>query len=127
MSVKNILSYPIATNQSLTTTFTTKPTVINWLDNISYQITITTTNSIGTFTLQASTDYEINQPGTGVLNAGTWSDLTLGGGAPFANAANDDIIIDLNQVPFRAIRIKYTASTPGTGTCTILFMGKRLG
>lgn len=127
MARKNTLRYRVATAQSLTTSFTTSATLIKYLDNCSYQINITTSNSIGTFTVQGSNDYNVDEPDNVISNAGNWIDLTLGGGTPFANAANDNIIIDLNQLPFNAIRIHYTAATPGTGTCEIWMNCKQVG
>ncbi len=126
MARKNTLVYTIATAQSLAANFTTVATIVEYLDNISYQIDITTSNSVGTFTVQASNDYEVNTAGA-VVNEGTWIDLELGGGTPFANAANDNILISLNQVPFVAIRLEYTSSVAGTGTCAITLTAKQLG
>lgn len=125
---KNTLPYVIEAAKSLTTSFTTTPTVINYLDNIAYQIIITTSNSIGTFAIQASLDYRpAAAPEFPVANSGTWTDLTLGGGTPYANAANDTIAISMNQVPFSALRVSYTAGTPGTGTCKIMLFAKAIG
>lgn len=122
---KNTLVHQIATNQSLSSDFTTSPTVIRYLDNCSYQILITTTDSIGTFSIQGSNNYQENLGA--VSSNGNWVDLTLGGGTPFVNAADDDIMIDLNQLPFNAIRIAYTSGTAGTGTCNIYLACKAVG
>jgi hypothetical protein len=122
---KNTLVYPVALNQSLSSTFTTSPTIIRYLDNCSYQIVITTTDSIGTFAVQGSNNYQENLGS--IPSNSDWVDLTLGGGTPFVNAANDDIIIDLNQLPFNAIRLSYTSGTAGTGTCNIYLVCKELG
>lgn len=59
--------------------------------------------------------------------AGHWIDLTLGGGTPTIAAASDDIIIDLNQLPFSAIRLSYTSTVAGTGTAQIVAMSKAVG
>lgn len=127
MSRKNTLQSEILQNQSLSADFISPVTVITYLDNISYQINITTTDSIGNFTVQGSNDYEIYTPTNEVQNAGSWVDLPLGGGIPNANAANDQIIIDMNQVPFKALRISYDSLTAGTGTCDIWILGKQIG
>ncbi len=97
-------------------------------DNVSYQINITTSNSIGTFAVQGSDDYQprtAQQPG----NTGNWVTLPLGGAtaAPTAAAANDSILINLNQVPFNALRVTYTVGTAGTGTCDIWETQKQVG
>lgn len=123
---KDFNIYTLVSNQSLSSSFTTAPTITTTTDNVSYQINVNTTDSIGTFTVQASDDY-LAAPGGSVLNAGEWVNLTLGGGVPFANAANDVISISLNQVPFVALRLVYTSTTAGTGTCSITVVSKQLG
>lgn len=124
---KNTNRYKLESSKSLAASFTTTPTMITFMDNCSYQINITTSNSTGTFTVQGSDDYQaassVQQPVTG-----SWIDLPLGGdtAAPIANAANDNIIINMNQLPFNAIRIIYTSTIAGTGTCDIWIVEKQL-
>lgn len=125
MARKNTLTYEVASSQSLSASFTTPATVIQYLDNCSYQINITTTNSVGSFSIQGSNDYSVNE--NNIINPGNWIDLSLGGGTPSANAADDNIIISLNQLPFSAIRIAYTSSVAGTGTCDIFMTCKQVG
>jgi hypothetical protein len=123
---KNILlPVTIASAQSLSSSFTSTPTTISYTDNIAYQINVTTSNSIGTFKVQGSLDYRPNDPMTAPGVNGNWADLTLSSN-PTVNAANDTILINLNQVPYNAVRISYTASTPGTGTCSIIIEAKGL-
>jgi hypothetical protein len=125
---KNVLKpIPIATAQPLASSFNSAATMIPYLDNCAYQINVTTTNSTGTFSVQGSLDFNqatFDQLGT----AGNWADLTLGGitPAPVAAGVNDTIIINLNQVPFNALRISYTSSVAGTGHADIIFMSKML-
>ena len=128
MSRKNTVVAQIAVNQSLASSFTTIPTIVRYLDNCSYQINIATTDSTGTFSLQASNDYFVEESSCNApVNAGNWIDLTLSGGTPTVAATNDNIIINLNQLPFYAIRLKYTPSTTGTGTCSIYTVDKSIG
>ncbi len=124
---KNVLlpKIPIASSQSLAASFNTTPTMVPYLDNCSFQINVTTTNSTGTFSVQGSLDYQqstFNQLGV----TGHWVDLSLGGGVPTVAAANDSIIINLNQIPFNALRLAYTAGTAGTGHADIYFMSKEI-
>lgn len=126
MSRKNFLSHTLVESQSLSSSFQTDPTVVKHLDNLSYQIIITTTDSVGTFSVQCSNDYDVQEPSSRVLNPGTWTDLTLSG-VPAVAAANDSILISLNQVPFKAIRLAYTPSVAGTGTAKIVIMDKMIG
>lgn len=129
MARKNVLDTEIILGKSLATSFISPVTAVTYLDNISYQINITTTNSIGTFKVQASNDYEIVAPNETVVNPGNWVDLTLSGSVanPVANAANDQIIINLHQLPFNAVRLVYTSGTAGTGTCNIYMTSKQVG
>lgn len=131
MARKNTLQYQLLTTQSLSANFTSPVTSITYLDNLSYQINVTTTNSTGTFTIQGSTDYEISLPTSTVINPGNWCDLplasTAGVASPTVAAANDVIIVDMNQLPFVAIRIKYTSGTAGTGTVDIWISAKQIG
>lgn len=126
MARKNVLlPQLIATGQSLAASFTSVPTVINFDDNIAYQIDVNTTNSVGTFAVQASLDYVPASPTQNAV-AGHWINLTLSG-SPSVASTNDDIIIDLNQLPYSAVRIAYTSTVAGTGTCEIRIMAKQVG
>jgi hypothetical protein len=128
MSRKNTLVYPVLTNQSLSASFISPVTFVQYMDNCSYQINITTTNSMGSFAVQCSNDYAINDgAGNVVTNVGNWFALTLAGGTPSANAANDTIGINLNQLPFKAMRLVYTSTTAGTGTCSVYVVDKMIG
>jgi hypothetical protein len=123
---KNTLQEQIASAQSLATNFISAPTIVSYMDNCSYQINVTTSDSTGTFSVQTSNDYQPATPDIAGV-AGNWADLSLGGGSPAAAAANDTIIINLNQLPFKATRITYTAGTAGTGHCDIFLFNKQIG
>lgn len=129
MARKNVVAKKIKTAQSLAASFTTEPTVIQFLDNASYQINITTSDSTGAFSVEASLDYEPAgsvDPMSTTPNSGNWVTLNLTM-SPEADAANDSILIDLNQLPYKAIRLKYTADTAGTGVCDVYVMARQLG
>ncbi len=54
MSRKNVFNYQILPNlTSLSAGFVSNPTVVRNLDNVAYQINVTTTDSIGSFTVEA--------------------------------------------------------------------------
>lgn len=127
MARKNSFSFKVASAQSMATSFVTPATVIRNLDNDAYQINITTTNSVGTFSVEASLDYTIDETTGHVSNAGNWVTLNLAGGSPSAAAANDSILIDLNQLSFEAIRLRYTSSVAGTGVCDVYVFCRQLG
>lgn len=130
MARKDILKNPMKINavgviaHSLATSFTTDPVVIDYTDNVAIQFNIFTTNSVGSFTVEVSNDYIIQN--NNVVNPGHWLTLTLSG-TPSVSSANDEIGISLNQLPYSAIRVTYTSVTPGTGTCDIYFESKQVG
>ena len=105
---------PVALNTatSLSSAFTTPVTTATFQDNISYQITITSSDSTGTFNLQASND--------GL----TWINT---GNTILAQAANDTGLIQINQWPNNFMRLSYTPTIAGTGTCSIVIFGKTVG
>lgn len=113
-----------ASSQSMAASFNSLPTMIKYLDNISYQINITTSNSTGTFSIQGSNDFQAAD-GLSTAATGNWVTLTLSG-TPTAAAANDNIMITMNQLPFRAIRLVYTSTIAGTGTCDCYIAAKQL-
>lgn len=130
MARKNTLIYQVVTDQPLDTNFETVPTSVEYLDNCSYQIDITTTDSEGAFTLEGSNNYAINQVTGVVANLGTWVPIDLGssdGTQPSVEAANDQIMIHMNQLPFLFIRLKYVGTTPGTGTVAIVLNCRQVG
>lgn len=127
MSRKNsLVTQLLPINQSLSASFTSAPTVIRELDNCSYQINISTVDSTGTFNIQSSDDYHVSEPGNVVTNPGTWVNLPLSN-AIVAAGANDTILVSLNQLPFYAVRVSYTSTIAGTGTCNIFITDKMLG
>lgn len=127
MARKDVLTpYRIATAQSLATSFTTSPTTVTYTDNCGYQINVTTSNSTGTFFVQGSLDYAVDPTTNVVKNAGSWTDLVLSG-TPTVAAANDTILLDLNQLPYNAIRLRYASTVAGTGTADIYIMTKQVG
>lgn len=125
MSRKNVLEpIVLASNQSLATSFNSAPTVVKYLDNISYQINVVTTNSEGTFAVEVSNDYVPSNSGV-TPDTGNWSPLVLTG-TPTVAAANNTLVINMNQLPFAAIRLAYTSTVAGTGTCEIILTGKMI-
>jgi hypothetical protein len=127
MSRKDTLLYNVLpAGTSLSASFKSPATVIRYTDNVSYQIAVTTTDSAGTFSVQVSDDYAVSPDNSSITNAGTWDTLTLSG-VPTVSSASDIITISLNQLPFFAIRLVYTSTTAGTGTCQAYITSKQLG
>jgi hypothetical protein len=125
MARKDTLVTQLLTSQSMAASFTSPVSVVRNLDNCSYQINFTTSDAVGSFVVEASDDYQLNQPGAQVVNAGNWIALDIGG-TPTAASANDQILIDLNQLPFNAIRFRYVR-TSGTGTLNAFISCKQAG
>lgn len=113
MARKNVLDpVDIATNQSLAASFNSASTAVPFQDNLAYQIVVNTTNSTGDFVLQGS------------LDNSNWADLLACGSVA---AANDVILVNANQIPFKYVRLKYTSTVAGTGTCSIKLMARTVG
>lgn len=128
MASKTNIVYKLLKNQSLSASFTSPATVVRTYDNFSYQINVTTTDSEGTFQVQVSNDYYVNEANGNVIeNPGNWIPLTLAGGTPSVVAADTNIAIDLNQLGFYAVRIAYISTVAGTGTANVYVTGKRIG
>lgn len=125
MARKNVLIYKLATDQPLGGDFISPPTLVKYLDNCAYQINATTDDAVGTFAVEASLDYAIDETTNLVTNTGTWVPLDLGG-TPALVGATDQILINLNQLPFNAIRVRYS-STSGDGVADIYIMARQIG
>ena len=127
MSRKNILAPTVVeSSHSLSASFNSTPTVINWMDNCAYQINVTTSDSVGAFTVQGSLDYVPATSNTNLV-AGNWATLSLGGDSLSVSSADDTMLINLNQLPFNAIRVHYQSSVAGTGHAQIIVMLKQVG
>lgn len=129
MARKNILIHPVLTAQSLATAFTSPVTTITYTDNVSYQLNITTVDSTGAFAVEASNDYVADPQVQGKQNPGNWVALPLSGtlSSPAAQGASESILIDMKQLPFVAVRVRYTPTVAGTGTVDIGIVTKEIG
>jgi len=128
MARKDIVDAIIDAAADLSADYTSPVTLVKYLDNISYQIDVTANSSQGTFAVQGSNDYSPGGPGMeNQANAGHWIDLVLSGGTPTVAGSDTDILIDLNQLPYKAIRLNYTSSVAGSGVAVIRLFAKQLG
>lgn len=122
MSRKNVLyPYKMMDEVSLGASITGSPIRIEFLDNIAMQIIATNSNAVGTFSVEGSLDCKFSEGGV-VVNSGTWTAITLSP-VPTLASANATILLDLNQLSFPYIRLKYTRVS-GTGTVTAYISGK---
>jgi hypothetical protein len=124
-SRKNVLApFDIISAGAMTGTSVLTSTVTNiqFLDNICIALNWTGT-PVGTFAVEGSLDHEQDMHGN-VTVAGNWVALTLPS-SPVASGAAGSILIDMNQLSFPYIRVKYTNSS-STGTLTATIGGKQL-
>jgi hypothetical protein len=97
---------------SSTTVYTSASTDINQAHNIGLDIRFTGT-MVGTLTVNCSNDNVVFTP------------LTFSPALSQPNGSNLNMLIDLNQVPYRYIQVQYTNAS-GSGTLTSLLTSKDL-
>ena len=99
---------------------TSTPTIITNLSMVSYQVTWSGSTPVGNVIVEASNDYTVDASGK-VLNTGTWNEVTGATAAISGNTGKG--MINLNQMPAFAIRLKYVF-TSGTGTLNATVVAK---
>ena len=103
------------TAQSMTSTFHSSPVHIMLGDNVGLQFQWTGTPT-GTFTIEASMDYQENPSAPGdVTNTGNWTTITVSPSITQPTGSTGLVLCNLNQLPFPWIRLTYTAGS-STGT-----------
>jgi hypothetical protein len=100
---------------------TSKPSIIDNLSMISYDISWTGTAPVGTMTVQVSNTYKQNPDGS-VRNPGNWTTLTLSAPTPVSVSPNSGFI-DVDASGAYAIRLMYNR-TSGTGTMVAVVSAK---
>ena len=114
MSRKNVAQpYQIINSQSLLAPFTSVDTTITWLDNVGITLDVVTTDVIGEFFVQ------------GTIDGVTWFDLDVQPTLTVAGA-NTKMILDLNQLPFHKVRIRFEFTSGTSGTVDAWIMSKML-
>ena len=109
MGRKSVLKpYAVVTNGDMSSDVTSSVTDVTPIESVSYQIVYTGTPT-GTFTVEGSHD-EV-----------TWEALVLSADILAAGSA-DNHLINLTDLGFPKIRLKYTASS-GTGTLNATIAG----
>jgi hypothetical protein len=109
---------------------TSSVTNIEFLDNIGVQLNFSGGGS-GTFQAQVSSDYEVADGGTRVINPGQWVPITLNylsagsiiTSTNIPTSAGSPIYLDLNQLSAPNIRIVYTRIA-GSGTLNAIITAK---
>lgn len=114
--------FPVITNGNMSADIFSKPTIIQKLSMLSYQITWANgTAPVGMMTVQVSNNFSLNADGS-VRNAGTWDDLVLSAATPVSGASGDGFI-DITASGAYAMRLHY-ARTSGTGTMQAIVTAK---
>lgn len=96
---------------SMAASITGPTTEIDIMDNLCYIVKWTSSDAVGTFSVEGSID------GT------TYVPLTFDPGLEAPASNNGAILININQAPFPKIRFVYTR-TSGTGTLDVRLSGK---
>jgi len=110
---KNVLfPFHLTVNASMSTSVTSDPINVQWLDNIYFTVNFTGTPT-GTFAVQGSGDGGIN-----------WQDVRLLTN-PVAAGTADTVGIEINQAPMPLLRVVYTRIS-GTGNMNIFVTAKEL-
>ncbi len=123
MSKKVLTRYQSMTNGNMAGSLTSEVTNIQFLDNVSIQINMSSADAAGAVHVQGSVDHLEDANGN-VSNAGTFITIpslstTLVAGAP------DNILIDVNQASYPYIQVIFTR-TGGTGTMNVFISGKEI-
>lgn len=98
-------------------TQTSEATVVGQMDKLTYQCKFSAANS-GTFVVEAKSEKSNGTPGV-------WYELDFG--APMTIAAETDVVMNLNELPFSHVRIKWTPDALQTGTLTVIVAAKAVG
>ncbi len=112
---------PNAVSGSMAANITSKPTIIQKLSMIGYDISWTGTSPVGVMSIQVSNTYSENADGS-VANAGNWTTLTLST-TPSVSGNSGNGFIDVDATGAYAIRLIYTR-TSGTGTMSATIAAK---
>lgn len=121
MGRKNVIkTHRIFDAQSIASTVTSDITNVINLDQASIFISWTGSSPVGVLTVEATND----DPSQNIPVA-TWRSLDFGSAINISgNSGSHDLIF--NELPFAAIRIKYTA-TSGAGNLTATISAKTIG
>lgn len=112
---------PVFSAVSMATSLTSAAVEIKNQDNLGVQFHWVTSDGIGTFGVQISSDHMQDAEGN-ITVSGNWVTLPLTPAITSASA-NDDAYVDLNQLSAQYLRVIYTRVS-GTGTLSAIVIGK---
>lgn len=118
MALKNIVKpYHLLIDGDMSGSLLTGMVDVTYTDNVGIQLNFTGTPT-GTFAVEGSIDYDDH------LETGNWSSLTFSS-TPSASGAADVHLLNMNQLPYKKIRVRYTRAS-GSGTLNVYVMAKGL-
>lgn len=122
---KNVLPvFQNITAQSMGANITSAVTDISYLDNVGIELVWSAGSSpVGLISVEGSIDYFQDNLGN-VVRTGNWTALTLSP-SPAVSGNTGTILLDMNQLSFPFIRVKYTR-TSGSGTLNGYICGKQV-
>lgn len=119
MALKNVMKpYLLVDAASMGADITSDPFDVTYSDNVGIQLVFIGTPT-GVFEVQGSIDYNDTR------ETGNWSALDFGT-APAASGAADVHLLNINNVPYKKLRVFYDR-TSGTGSLSVTIMAKTLG
>lgn len=117
---------PVITAGDMSGNITSLVTILQSITGCSYAGNWLGSTAVGTLSVQVSNDYQAN--GGTVLNAGTWTTITVQYSGNTVqtipvSGSTGTFFIDLTKIQAYAIRLVYTA-TSGAGTLNATINGK---
>lgn len=111
----------VIANGDMSGNLISKPTIVQNLSMISYDISWVGSSPVGVMSVQVSNTYSQNADGS-VRNAGNWTTLTLSS-PPSVSGNTGNGFIDVDVTAAYAIRLVYTRAA-GTGTMNAVIAAK---
>jgi hypothetical protein len=113
MALKNVIKpYHLMTDGDMSGNLTSNTVDVTYSDNVGIQLTWTGA-AVGTFAVE------------GTVDESNWSSLSFSS-TPSASGGGDTHLLNLNNLPYKRIRVKYTR-TSSTGTLQVWVMAKTMG
>lgn len=113
MGRKNTILFQNVTNGDMSSNITSPVTDISYMDNVGIELVFTGTPS-GTFYVEASND------------GATFTAMDFGSPGPLASGSASSIILNIQQCPYRQLRVRYVRSS-GSGTLNCWLSAKQIG
>lgn len=106
----------------LSANFITEISNVQYLDNVGLQLVWLGASADGEIFVECSNDYELDR------NVGTWTRLDFG--SPIlvgSSAINNNHMVNISQIPFANVRVRFAAGGASSGTMKITITSKQIG